>query len=199
MAGSTFSTDFDGRQNEFSGEFDGFALQFSGVGDLAWMLYLGSFRTDEGWGVAIGDGGDVFVVGTTGSSEFVGRRNSFYGGLYDGYLVKIKVAATSTLTVTATCPTGGPIQVSWTDATPGGQIALLFARDTGSFAIPNGRPCAGMILGLGANQLQIVYQGSAGLNGSRTLNANAGPAACGGYIQLLDVSTCGTSNVARIE
>jgi len=104
-----------------------------------------------------------------------------------------------TLAIVASCPSGGPIQVSWSGATPNGQIALIFARNQGSFIIPNNYPCAGTQLGLDSNQIQLVFQGGAGKNGSRTLNAAAGPNACGGHLQLLDLATCGTSNTARIE
>ncbi len=103
------------------------------------------------------------------------------------------------LTVDATCPTGGPILIQWLGATPSGQAALLFALGEGNFVIPNNRPCAGTILGLGSNQLRIAWQGASNSSGEKALNANAGSGACGGYLQLLDLPTCGTSNVARIE
>jgi len=103
------------------------------------------------------------------------------------------------LAVDASCPDGGPIRIEWSGATPGGQVALIFAREEGSFTIPPGNPCTGTQLGLGANQIRLAWQGPAGPNGSRTLNANTGPAACGGYLQLLDLTPCATSNVARIE
>ncbi len=103
------------------------------------------------------------------------------------------------LIVDGTCPGGGPIRVSWTNATPRGQIALVFAINTGHFVIPSGYACTGTELGLGTNQIQIAYQGSAGSNGSKELNSSAGPNACGGYLQLLDVSTCQGSNAAQIN
>lgn len=103
------------------------------------------------------------------------------------------------LTVDATCPGGGPIMISWTGATPNRTAALVYARNTGSFRIPNGYPCAGAQLGLGSNQIQIAFQGNSDSNGGRTLNANVGSGVCGGYFQLLDVASCTTSNVARAE
>lgn len=103
------------------------------------------------------------------------------------------------LGVDASCPQGGAIRVEWTGATPGGQAALLFARNQGSFVVPPQQPCAGTPLGLGANQIQIAYRGSAGADGRRVLNATAPGAACGGYVQLLDLDSCATSNVVRVE
>lgn len=103
------------------------------------------------------------------------------------------------LSVAATCPTGGPIRIEWSGATPNGQVALIFAREEGSFTIPPGNPCEGTRLGLGSNQIRLAWQGPAGPEGARTLNATTGPAPCAGHLQLLDVATCATSNVARIE
>jgi hypothetical protein len=113
-------------------------------------------------------------------------------------IVEWRGCARPQLDVRATCPSGGTIRIEWRNATPAGQVALIFAREEGRVVIPGGG-CAGTRLGLGARQIQVVFTGSAGAEGSRTLNANAGPGACGGYLQLLDLTTCGTSNVARIE
>lgn len=103
------------------------------------------------------------------------------------------------LEVASTCPDGGPIIVSWQHASPQGQVALIFSLGTGRFSIPQGFPCEGTRLGLAPNQIQVAWQGSAGVDGSRTINGSAGPNACGGYLQLLDLAACETSNVARIE
>ena len=141
-----------------------------------------------GWGVSISGG--TAIVGAWGDDELGENSGSAY--VFD-------LHCGPQLSANATCPSGGPIQVSWSGATGGGTIVLLYARNNGSFRIPNGNPCEGTQLGLGSNQIQIAYQGAAGSNGSRTVNANAGPGACGGYLQLLDLTTCGTSNVARID
>lgn len=104
-----------------------------------------------------------------------------------------------TLTVAGTCPSGGPVRIEWSGAPPETQAALIYSRTTGSFVIPNGRPCAGTRLGLGTNQIQVAWQGSSGPNGARVLNTTAPPAACGGYLQLLVLPSCNVSNVGRIE
>lgn len=104
-----------------------------------------------------------------------------------------------TLAVSAQCPGGGGIIVEWGGASPNGQVGLLFARSTGNFIIPNNRPCAGTVLGLSSNQLQIAFTGGAGQGGSRMIQGNIGPGACGGFLQLVDLTTCGTSNTAEIR
>ncbi|MCC6908011.1 MAG: hypothetical protein IT430_08740 [Phycisphaerales bacterium] len=106
-----------------------------------------------------------------------------------------------TLTVDATCPDGGPIRVSWENATPNSQVAILFAVATGAFVIPNGYACEGTRLGLGWQGIHLVHGTSfgSGADGSRTLFSNTTAEACGGYLQLLDLATCRVSNTARVE
>ena len=150
---------------------------------------------------ADGGGGDWFgsSVSISGDTAIAGASGDDNRGVDSGSAYVFDLNCAVRLTVNATCPTGGPIQVSWSGATPNGQIALIFARNEGSFIVPNNLPCAGTQLGLSGSQIQVAYRGSAGADGSRTVNATAGPAACGGNLQLLDLSTCGTSNVTAIQ
>ncbi len=103
------------------------------------------------------------------------------------------------LAVRASCPSGGPIRAQWSGAAPGGRVALIFGQSQGVYPVPPNYPCAGTQLGLGSNQLQIAWFGRSDADGGRIINATAPPAACGGFLQLLDLTTCATSNVARVE
>ena len=198
IAGQTDSLDFGGRVNFFHGGVsDAFVATLDSRGQERSMMYLGGSKDDWGHGVAVGVDGGAFVSGATSSRNFPKGRNPSYGA-YDAFVVRLSPGGIG-LAVSASCPAGGPIQVGWTGATPDGQVALIFARNTGSFTIPPGNPCAGTELGLGPNQIRLAWQGPAGPNGSRTLNTTAGPSACGGYLQLLDMATCATSNTARVE
>ncbi len=200
VAGMTDSTDCEGRVNSHhGGTTDAFVVKVSPSGPIEWMSYLGGSGRDSGYGVAVNSASSAMVSGETSSIDFEGRSNSYHGSNLDAFVVKVAFGDRPQLSVNATCPSGGPIQVSWSGATRGGTIVLLHARNTGSFRIPSGNPCAGTQTGLGSNQIQIAYQGSAGPSGSRTVNSTTGPGACGGYLQLLDVATCATSNVVRIE
>lgn len=199
VTGMTESADFAGRSNSFSGISDAFALKVSPAGQILWMAYLGGSGFDLGRGIAVDRGGNALVTGYTRSGDFAGRNNSRYGGETDAFIVKLRDSSTPRLTINATCPGGGSIQISWEGAMPGGQVAVIFARNTGSFAIPPQYPCSGTQLGLGSNQIQIAFQGGAGANGSRTIKGNAPSGACGGYMQLLDLTPCATSNVASVE
>lgn len=199
VTGETDSTTFEGRINSFfGGSWDVFTLRVSPSGQLEWMTYLGGSSSEVPSGIALDSARRALVTGNTHSADFSGQSNSPHGQS-DAFIVNLRVVDGPELLVDPTCPSGGPIRVSWTNATPDGRVVLLFARNTGSFVIPNGRPCAGTALGLGSNQLQIVFQGSAGPEGARTLNSNTGSGACGGHLQLLDIVTCTTSNVATIE
>lgn len=104
-----------------------------------------------------------------------------------------------TLWVSTSCPDGGQLSITWEDATPNGAAALVFAARAGTFRIPTGFECAGTRLGLGTERLQIVWRGDSEADGSRTLHGSAGPGACGGYIQLVDLPLCATSNVVQME
>ncbi|MCC6906969.1 MAG: SBBP repeat-containing protein [Phycisphaerales bacterium] len=195
ITGETNSDDFIGRRN---GLQSGFAIlaSINRLDAVNWMIYCGG---SQGWGTAVAAGPDAaYVVGGVRVSDLEGRLNA-YGGNDDGFLLKYGPLTVPDLSVDSSCPDAGPIQLTWFNATPSAPAALLFARNSGSFSIPNNRPCPGTMLGLGAEQLQVAFTGNSDANGSRTLNATIGPNLCGGYLQLLDLTTCTTSNVARIE
>ncbi len=192
LAGGSTLDDLFG-QNQ--GESDAWIAQFDAAGNRLWGAQFGSQNREETTGaLALTSSQAVFAGSTSG---LLGKRS--YGG-QDIWLAHYTIyPSTRLLRAQATCPSGGPIRIEWSGATPGGQVALIFARNTGSFIIPNNVPCAGTQLGLGSNQIQLAWQGGAGANGSRVLNTTAGPAACGGHLQLLDLTPCAASNVARIE
>lgn len=171
--------------NATSGNFS--ALQNSGAGAFGAATVVASGANPErvSAGDLNGDGAADIAVANRDSNNLTVHINTTCGGGYS-------------LTLTGTCP--GPVTVSWSGAQPGGRQALLFASIRGSFRIPQGQPCAGTVLGLGSNQLRIVTPPgvfSTG-NGSGSLQGNAGPAVCGGFLQLIQAGNCQTSNVAGL-
>lgn len=94
------------------------------------------------------------------------------------------------------CP--GTINLTWSGATVGRQIAIIFAANRGSVVIPPGNPCDGTQLGLGAQSIQLVQTIGSGTNGINSINGNTSSGACGRFLQLLDLDTCRTSNVEMI-
>ncbi len=99
-----------------------------------------------------------------------------------------------TVSVIGTCP--GTVRLEWSGAQPNRQQGILFARNTGNYTIQSG-PCQGTQLGLGTNQLQLYNTIGTG-NGAGGVNAQAGSGACRGYVQLIQITGCITSNVAQV-
>ncbi len=199
ITGQTRSTNFQGAVNSYhGGDRDAFAQKVSSLGEVVWMRYLGGDNDEWAQAIAVGPLGNVLVTGVGGSSVWERQNNQSHGGS-DAFLVKIGAAEGPQLAVTAACPGGGPIEIAWRSASPRRQVALFFAGQTGSFRIPDGSACEGTILGLAPDRLELIFSGAAGMQGHRIIIGTADPSLCGGYLQLLDVATCTTSNVARVE
>ncbi len=96
--------------------------------------------------------------------------------------------------ISGTCP--GTVTLRWSGAQPNRQQGIVFASNTGNYTIPGG-PCQGTQLGLGTQNLRLYNTIPTG-NGSGSVNAQAGTAACRGYVQLIQVPGCQTSNVAQV-
>lgn len=198
VGGWTRSPDFTHRNNAPRGVQDAFVATLSPGGLVSWSVYLGGSAGDYGRGIACDGQGAIYLAGMTESTNFEGRGNTYYGGIDDAFLLRIEGSGPQ-LAVGAQCPSGGAIRVEAYGATPDGGIAILYARNAGAFVIPKGNPCAGTRLGLGTSSLQVVFNGTANVAGSRVLNSTIDPSVCGGFLQMLDLTTCQTSNVAQIE
>ena len=94
------------------------------------------------------------------------------------------------------CP--GTVNLTWSGATPSRTLAIIFGSSLGNLAIPNGNPCAGTRLGIGAANARLVQTIGSGPNGINSINGTTSNGACNSYLQLLDLDTCRTSNVERI-
>lgn len=92
------------------------------------------------------------------------------------------------------CP--GPVTAAVSGATPGGTVGLIYSSNTGSFTIPSGI-CAGTVTGLAA-PVTLFGTATADGSGNATFSGTAPQVACGLYIQAIDASTCGTSNVEQV-
>ncbi|MCP4094499.1 MAG: hypothetical protein GY747_13770 [Planctomycetes bacterium] len=100
------------------------------------------------------------------------------------------------LSISGSCPS---VTFEIDGAVANGQVALLYTFGTGSFAIPNGYPCAGTILGLD-NSVTLGLRQSANAAGTLTLPTNVPAGACGQvYLQALDLTSCGYSNVVLLQ
>lgn len=96
------------------------------------------------------------------------------------------------LTFSGTCP--GVVDVDITGMTPGGTLAVVRGTGPGSTVIPVGA-CAGTVLDLaGPSLVTTVPDGNN--DGMISASPTLGPAFCGTPIQVVDMATCTTSNVA---
>jgi hypothetical protein len=96
------------------------------------------------------------------------------------------------------CPNGGQSGIAWSGGEPNGRVALVYARRQGSVVIQNG-PCPGIQLGLGAKQLQLAFIRQSDNTGAGTHQFFTPAAACGGFLQLVDLSRCETSSVVQVN
>ncbi len=91
ISGSTHSPDFPTRnavQPEYAGEGDAFVTKLSSTGAaLVYSTYLGGAGADAGRGIAVDDGGNVYLGGTTASADFplVAPLQAKYGGNGDAF------------------------------------------------------------------------------------------------------------------
>ncbi len=138
-------------------------------------------------------------VAISGSTVLSGAAGNDDNGSDSGSAYLFHLDCGPRLDIVTSCPSGGPFEALWTRATAGRTIALVFARDTGSYRIPNGNPCAGTVMGLGSNQIRVVWRGNSGPDGEGSLTSSASAAVCGGHLQILDLASCATSNVVTIE
>jgi len=100
------------------------------------------------------------------------------------------------LSTSGSCP--GEVTVSWSDAPENVVMGLVFALSTGNAVIPGG-PCAGTVLGLGRQQLQLVRTVNSGNGSGSVVGSVSNNTVCNGYLQIVESDSCGTSNVARVR
>lgn len=129
---------------------------------------------------------------------YIGGGNSFDEGVNPGGIYKFTPDVTGlALTTVGTCP--GDMRFKADGATANEKVAFIYAEGTGSVSIPSGNPCVGTMLGLnGTAKLAGVVNADA--TGLAKFDTRVPSKACGRiYMQALDLTTCGTSNVVLIE
>jgi hypothetical protein len=98
-----------------------------------------------------------------------------------------------TLEFSGACP--GPIDVTMDGITPGGDVQVVLGNSLGSTPVPVG-PCAGLAtLDLAGASPAVVLTDSDS-DGMITAQPNISANLCGSPIQILDLNSCETSNVA---
>jgi len=194
------------------GDFDNGTAQFQSIDipwwgtnmqDLVFTVDLNSIEVTMN-GSYHGLGVDVIVRLTSdlnlATPALVDTVNSTYhieqgnhrGGMTAGSVHTIDGLSLSS---TSVCPS---VQLDIADATPLGNVALLYASNPGSFVVPAGRPCAGRQLGLSAG-VSLVTLITADAAGAASMTAQVPAGLCGTvYLQALDLSTCVSSSVVPL-
>jgi len=146
------------------------------------------------------------------SSNFAGSGMGFFAGIVtnasfdravigdwmDGaaYVDNVSIAGGGvSLSKQGSCP--GPITLTVQNATPGGSVALALSASTGGFVIPPQFICGGTVLGLGGTPSLVLVVGANG-SGTANVTGNLPPGVCGRYVQVVDLSSCNTSNVLQL-
>ncbi len=77
-------------QDTFGGDFDAYLVKFNSDGQRIWGTYYGGTGWDEGWAVACGKGGKVYLVGTANTPGMATPdvHQDTLGGFSDIYIVK---------------------------------------------------------------------------------------------------------------
>jgi hypothetical protein len=105
ICGETMSSDFPTTTNAynstFGGLFDMFILKFSGAnGSLLYSSYVGGSGLDSAFSIAFDSRGDVWVAGTTESSDFPLSASPLYpvhNGSLDTFLIQLSKNGTTLL------------------------------------------------------------------------------------------------------
>ncbi len=108
VTGNTTSSDFPvkgGFDSTLAGYEDAFVVKVNPDGaGLSYATYLGGSGNEVGYDIALDEAGNAYIVGETGSSDFVPDGipgfNRTLAGLMDGFVVKVQANGTSRLYAT---------------------------------------------------------------------------------------------------
>ncbi len=112
-----------------------------------------------------------------------------------GLLLAAGAQGQPSLTVTGTCP--GAVQVDMLGVTPGATVAVLAADAPGEATILVAAPCGGTETGLQGINLVATFDDTDN-DGELHESPNLPNAQCGRFVQVVDLSTCETSNVVQL-
>ncbi|GEM_PF-4915690 len=126
-------------------------------------------------------------------------RIGISGIAYDGRLGAYQYGWPIARLNASPCPSGGTVKLAWTNAKPNGTVAVLYSRQLGTERIPRQFACAGLQFDLGLPTLIRAGTGRSDSDGSGEFNGVIRPSVCGGYVQMIDIKGCATTNVVPIE
>ncbi|MEN6425146.1 MAG: SBBP repeat-containing protein [Phycisphaerales bacterium] len=84
-----------GFDTEYGGARDGFVAKLSSSGEHLWSTYLGAHARDDGYGIAVGSSGGVYVTGVTWSGGWTsGGFDTTDNGEGDPFVAKLNSSGT---------------------------------------------------------------------------------------------------------
>lgn len=132
VAGITFSTNFpvlNALQPNAGGEDDAFVTKLNASGGLVNSTFLGGDASDQAYGVAVDQAGNLYLTGLTASANFPTLNASepnYRGGISDAFVARISEAPAPTPTPT---PTPSPSPTATPSPTPT-TVTLFSNRDS---------------------------------------------------------------------
>ena len=122
-----------GVQPVYAGQGDAFVTELTPNGALTYFTYLGGTHADEGDGIAVDSTGNVYVTGTTASTDFPTAgavfQPAYGGGNTDSFVAKIG-------------PGGAPLVYSSYLGGTNAELATAIAVDTAGSAYVTGQTCS---------------------------------------------------------
>ncbi len=181
------------------GERAELAAVADGIGELSYQWYFGSRRLTD-FGPFSGTRTATLIVDpvlpeTAGAYTLTVTTSCGSITSATAHLIVVNPQ----ITVYNDCFASNQVAVVWKETTPRGRVHLLYARQPGSGNVPPRRPCGGTPLGLDLATTMLVYSGTSDFSGEGLLHRTIDPSACGGYLQMIEETTCRTSNVAPID
>ena len=114
LVGTTSSLDFPTTsgvvQSTLSGQSNVFVTKLTAAGTAAFSTYLGGSGTDSGAGIALDASGNIYIIGTTTSTNFpttAGVRQTTLNGPSDAFVAKLNPTGTALIYSTYLGGSGG--------------------------------------------------------------------------------------------
>jgi hypothetical protein len=143
VTGETLSTDFPilDQYQTYQGSYDAFVTQLdttqNGTASLIYSTYLGGVNSDRGYGIAVGGSRNVYVTGSTSSTDFpIQNQYQTHQEINDAFVTKLNAFPPPSITVTS--PNGGEEwqsgshqTITWTSEWEEGNVNIDYSPDNG--------------------------------------------------------------------
>lgn len=126
-------------------------------------------------------------------------RFGISGITYDGRLGAYQYGWPIAWLIASPCPSGGTVKLKWNNARRNGTVAVLYSDRLGNERIPRHLVCGGLQLDLGLTTLIRAGTAHSDSQGNGEITGLIRPVVCGGYVQMIDIESCASTNIVPIE